>query len=50
VLKALRDDYDIIVGSSKAPGVEMIRIGHLGHVSEEDLRAVFAALEEILDR
>jgi aspartate aminotransferase-like enzyme len=50
VLKALRDDYDIIVGSSKAPGVEMIRIGHLGHVSEEDLQAVFAALEEILDR
>ena len=48
VLKQLRTKYDIICGSTKAPGVEMIRIGHMGYVSEADLDEVFAALREIL--
>ncbi len=48
VLKELRLKYDIICGSTKAPGVEMIRIGHMGYVSEADLDEVFAALREIL--
>ncbi len=48
VLEALRTRYDIIVGSTKAPGVEMIRVGHMGYVSEADLDAVFGALQEIL--
>ncbi|MHB1296560.1 MAG: pyridoxal-phosphate-dependent aminotransferase family protein [Anaerolineae bacterium] len=48
VLEQLRTRYDIICGSTKAPGVEMIRIGHMGFVSEADLDAVFAALREIL--
>ncbi|MCD6520590.1 MAG: alanine--glyoxylate aminotransferase family protein [Anaerolineae bacterium] len=47
VLEALRTRYGIICGSSKAPGVEMIRIGHMGYVSEADLDQVFTALEEI---
>ena len=50
VIRRLREEYDIIVGSSKAPGVEMIRIGHMGHVSEEELDQVFDALGEILGR
>ena len=48
VIAKLREGYDIIVGSSKAEGVEMIRIGHMGFVSEADLDAVFEALQEIL--
>ncbi|MBC7236647.1 MAG: alanine--glyoxylate aminotransferase family protein [Chloroflexi bacterium] len=49
VLRALRERYGIIVGASKAPGVEMIRIGHMGYVSEQDLDEVFQALGEILE-
>jgi aspartate aminotransferase-like enzyme len=48
VLKELRLKYGIICGSTKAPGVEMIRIGHMGYVSEADLDEVFAALRTIL--
>jgi aspartate aminotransferase-like enzyme len=44
---ALRERYDIIVGSSKAPGLEIIRIGHMGYVSEADLDEVFAALRAL---
>ncbi len=43
----LRTRYDIIVGSSKAAGVGMIRIGHMGYVSEADLDQVLAALREL---
>ena len=50
VLKELREHYGIACGSSKAPGVEMIRIGHMGYVSETDLDQVFAALREIIGR
>ncbi len=50
VLDALRVDYDIIVGSSKAPGLEVIRIGHMGYISEADLDQVFDALAEILSK
>jgi aspartate aminotransferase-like enzyme len=48
ILESLRTKYDIICGSTKAPGVEMLRIGHMGYVSEADLDAVFAALRELL--
>jgi aspartate aminotransferase-like enzyme len=44
----LRTRYNIIVGSSKAAGVGMIRIGHMGYVSEADLDQVFAALGELM--
>lgn len=44
----LRTNYGIAVGASKAPGVEMIRIGHMGYVSEADLGQVFAALRELV--
>ena len=48
VLEVLRTRFGIIVGSTKAPGVEMIRIGHMGYVSEADLDEVFAALRTIV--
>jgi len=50
VLEELRTRYNIVCGSSKAPGIEMIRIGHMGHVSESDLDEVFDALREIMFR
>lgn len=43
----LRTRYGIIVGSSKAAGLGMIRIGHMGYVREADLEQVFDALEEL---
>lgn len=48
VLRDLRTRYGIVCGSTKAPGVEMIRIGHMGYVSEADLDQVFAALRELM--
>jgi len=48
ILEELRVKYDIVCGSTKAPGVEMLRIGHMGYVSEADLDGVFAALGELL--
>lgn len=48
VLEALRTRFGIVAGSTKAPGVEMIRIGHMGYVSEADLDEVFAALRTII--
>jgi len=48
VLEALRTRYGVILGSTKAPGVEMIRIGHMGYVSEADLDEVFAALRAVI--
>ncbi|NLG50999.1 MAG: alanine--glyoxylate aminotransferase family protein [Chloroflexi bacterium] len=47
-LATLRERYNIVAGSTKAPGVEMIRIGHMGYVSTADLDQVFAALRELL--
>jgi aspartate aminotransferase-like enzyme len=47
VEEQLRTRYGVIVGSSKAAGVNMIRIGHMGYVSEADLDQVFSALAEI---
>jgi len=48
VLEDLRTRYGIICAASKAPGLEVIRIGHMGYVSEADLDEVFAALRQIL--
>ncbi|MHB9034615.1 MAG: aspartate aminotransferase, partial [Anaerolineae bacterium] len=50
VLEELRVKYDIICGASKAPGVEVIRIGHMGYVSDADIDEVCSALKEILAR
>ena len=50
VLNDLRERYDIICGASKAPGIEMIRIGHMGYVAKSELDAVFDALREIMER
>ena len=48
VLNTLRDRYGIICGSSKDPNVDMIRIGHMGYVSEAEIDEIFAALAEIM--
>jgi len=48
ILAALRERYDIIGGATRAPGVEMIRLAHMGYVSEADLDAVFVALRELI--
>ncbi len=48
VLAALRERHDVICGSTKAPGVEMIRIGHMGYVSLEDIDGVYTALADVL--
>jgi aspartate aminotransferase-like enzyme len=48
VLSDLRTRYGVICGSSKAPGIEMIRIGHMGYVSKADLDEVFQALAELM--
>ncbi len=48
VLKKLVSEYDIHCGGSKDPSVEMVRIGHMGYVSEADLDEVSKALAEIL--
>lgn len=48
VMETLRTRYGIIVGAGKDPEVDMLRIGHMGYVSEADLDAVFNALGEIL--
>jgi len=50
VIADLRTRYDTHVGSSKAPGVEMIRVAHMGYVSEADLDQLFAALGELMGR
>lgn len=48
VLEALRTRYSIIVGAGRDPEVDMLRIGHMGYVSESDLDALFDALREVL--
>ena len=47
VLETLRTRHDVICASSKAPGVEMIRIGHMGYVTESDIEHLLAALREL---
>jgi len=48
LLEELRLRFGIICASSKAPGLDVIRIGHMGYVSEADLDDVLAALRQIL--
>jgi len=48
VIERLRVGYDTFVGSSKVPAVDMIRIAHMGYVSESDLDRLFAALGDLV--
>lgn len=48
VLETLRTKHGIIGGASKAPGVEMIRLGHMGYVTIEELDQVFDALQGMI--
>ena len=51
LLGALRDDYDIIAAEGR--GIltgKVFRIGHMGHVSEEDIDGVINALRDALPK
>ncbi|MDP3063929.1 MAG: alanine--glyoxylate aminotransferase family protein, partial [Chloroflexota bacterium] len=47
----MREEHNVVLagGQGKLVG-KIFRIGHLGHCSEEDLRAVFVALEAVLPK
>lgn len=47
LVEELRSRHDIHVGGGKVPGLEMIRIAHMGYVSEEDLDQLFSALADV---
>jgi len=49
VLERLRTDYGIVCATGRDPSVEMIRIGHMGYVTESDLAAVFGAMRHIME-
>lgn len=44
----LRTRYGIVCASGRDPSVEMIRVGHMGYVSEQDLDEVFDAMRTLL--
>lgn len=48
IIAAMRDRGIIIAGGQGAYEDRIIRIGHMGHVSEYDMKEVMAALEECL--
>ena len=48
MLSELRTRYGIVCASGRDPSVDMIRIGHMGYVSEQDLDEVFAAMRTLL--
>ena len=51
LLAALRDDYDIIAAEGRGLLTgRVFRIGHMGHVSEDDIDDVFAALRDALPK
>jgi aspartate aminotransferase-like enzyme len=47
LVEELRSRHDVHVGGGKVPGLEMIRIGHMGYVAEEDLDQLFSALADV---
>ncbi|MBN1369330.1 MAG: alanine--glyoxylate aminotransferase family protein [Dehalococcoidaceae bacterium] len=49
--KIMREEYDIVLGGGQMSlEGKIFRIGHLGWVEEEDIRAVFIALKEALPK
>jgi aspartate aminotransferase-like enzyme len=48
VIEAMRVRHGVVVASGRDPGVDMIRIGHMGYVTETDLDDLFAALRDVL--
>ncbi len=48
VLKTLRESYGIVCATGRDPSVDMVRIGHMGYVSERDLDEVFDAMRAVL--
>jgi len=51
LVRILRDEHDVIIsgGQGKIAG-KIFRIGHLGMVCDDDMRAVLRALQEVLPR
>jgi aspartate aminotransferase-like enzyme len=49
VLEELRTRYGIVCATGRDPSVEMVRIGHMGYVSEQDLDEVFDGMRHILE-
>jgi aspartate aminotransferase-like enzyme len=49
VLELLRTRYGIVCATGRDPSVEMVRIGHMGYVCEQDLDEVFDAMGHILE-
>jgi aspartate aminotransferase-like enzyme len=49
VLSELRIRDGIVCATGRDPSVEMIRIGHMGYVSEQDLDEVFAAMRHVME-
>ncbi len=48
MLDELRTRYGIVCASGRDPSVDMIRVGHMGYVSEQDLDEVFAAMRTLM--
>ncbi len=48
MLRELRTRYNIVCASGRDPSVEMIRVGHMGYVTEQDLDEVFAAMRALM--
>jgi aspartate aminotransferase-like enzyme len=50
LLNILRTEHDVVLAGGQGPAMEgkVFRIGHLGFVSEEDIRGVLTALEIVL--
>lgn len=48
MLNELRNRYGIVCASGRDPSIEMIRVGHMGFVSEQDLDEVFAAIRVLM--
>ncbi|MGI6368724.1 MAG: pyridoxal-phosphate-dependent aminotransferase family protein [Anaerolineae bacterium] len=48
VLRRLREEYGIICATGRDPSVDMVRIGHMGYVTEADLDAVFEGMSTLL--
>ena len=50
LLNILRTEHNVVLAGGQGPAMEgkVLRIGHLGFVSEEDIRGVLTALETVL--
>jgi len=51
MLKILREEYQIVLaGGQQSLQGKIFRIGHLGLITEEDIKEILSALREVLPR